>query len=359
MRIGIVGLPFSGKTTLFQSITNLHLDDSTLRKETNQAIVKVPDKRLEILSSMFSPLKKTYATIDLIDLVSPHQKDDSTVQFTNNFLSLVRTHDALLHVVKGFDENNSPQSNNEHTFIKDIGILETEFIISDMALVETRMEKLRKTIQKINDENAKKEFTTLSRWLEALQNETPLREVNFTGDEIKLLKNYSPLSAKPLLVALNLDESALHKRDEFVNRLSGKLKKRNIKVTSFSAKIEMELSQLHPEESEVFMNDYGINESALDRLIGDSYELLGLQSFFTVGEDECRAWTIRKGMTAQEAASVIHSDFYKTFIRAEVVSYSDFIEYGSFPKCREKGVWRLEGKEYIVKDGDIFSIRHS
>ena len=179
-----------------------------------------------------------------------------------------------------------------------------------------------------------------------------------TEDELKLVKNYQPLTAKPLLIAVNFDENDIENLNQMINDIKSKIIGKNVRIEPFFAKIEMELVQLEADEKKIFMAEYGIKESALSRLIRSAYDLLGLQSFFTVGEDECRAWTIHKGYTAQQAAGVIHTDFYNRFIRAEVVSYDDFIKYGSFAACKEHGVFRLEGKDYIVRDGDILHVRH-
>lgn len=359
MQIAIVGLPHSGKTTLFQTITNNFIDQSSLqRKDENKAIVKVPDKRLDLLSQIFNPKKTTYATVEIIDLIG-QQKIEGKSPFTDNFLAKVKNNDALLHVVRGFKDDTYPFEDGSVNLIRDIDSLETEFILSDMTIFETRIERLNKQIQKLSNEEAKKELSILTNWLESLQNNIPLRNLDFSDDEKKYLKIFQPLTAKPLLIALNLEENLVKESDKIIEELNNKYNFKNLKISAFFAKIEMELAQLPEEEAVVFMNDYGIKESALNRLIADAYDLLGLQSFFTVGEDECRAWTIKKGFTAQEAASVIHSDFYNTFIRAETVGYDDFILCGSFAKCKEKGVFRLEGKDYIVKDGDILSIRHS
>ena len=193
-----------------------------------------------------------------------------------------------------------------------------------------------------------------------LEKEKPLREVDFTKEESAILKTYQLLSLKPLLIALNFDETQLKTYQDIVTLVKSKKEGKHTKVVSFFGKIEMELSELQEDEAKAFMNEYGIKESALDALIREAYALLGLQSFFTVGEDECRAWTMKKGMTAQEAAGVIHTDFVNKFIRAEVVHYDHFIaQGGSFAKAKETGHWRLEGKEYLVADGDIMSIRHS
>jgi ribosome-binding ATPase YchF (GTP1/OBG family) len=227
-------------------------------------------------------------------------------------------------------------------------------------VVEKRIDKVKKQIQKSGDENSKRELPVLEKCHHLLESETPLREVTLGRDELHLLKTYQLLTIKPMLIALNLDESQRFAANELVTGIAATKSGAQTDVASFFGKIEMEMSELADDEARVFMEEYGIKESALSTLIRESYSLLGLESFFTVGEDECRAWTIRKGMTAQEAAGVIHSDFSSKFIRAEVVHYDAFMAHGgSFAKAKEAGHWRLEGKEYLVKDGDIISIRHS
>jgi GTP-binding protein YchF len=244
--------------------------------------------------------------------------------------------------------------------MRDIATFETEFILSDLSIIETRIERIKKQIQKSGDEQSKKELPLLEKCHQALEHEKPLRDIDFTKEEQVLLKTYQLLSIKPMLIALNFGESQKAEVDAFVQRVAEKKRGSRTKVISFLGKIEQEMSELTDEEASAFMAEYGIKDSALDTLIREAYALLGLHSFLTVGEDECRAWTITKGMTAQEAAGTIHSDFFAKFIRAEVVSYDDFMaNNGSFAKAKEAGLWRLEGKEYIVKDGDIISIRHS
>ena len=243
--------------------------------------------------------------------------------------------------------------------MRDINSFETEFILSDLAILEKRLETIKKQILKTQDENLKRELPVLEKCYEILQTEKPLREAELTKDELHILKTYQLLSVKPMLIALNFDESQINNTEKYLNELVKHKLGHNTKALSFFGQIEKEMADLPEEDAEVFMRDYGIKESALDKLIREAYDLLGLQSFLTAGEDECRAWTIKKGMTAQEAAGEIHTDFFKKFIRAEVVHYDDFIETGSFAKAKEVGKWRLEGKEYIVKDGDIISVRHS
>ncbi len=360
MQIGIVGLPYSGKSTLFQTITKTHLDASSFAKsETHHAVIKVPDARLEKLSEIFQPKSKVLAAIEFVDVVGLQKGESGSTQFTTNFLSNVKTNDALVQVVRLFANDAVPHPDGSVDMMRDVTSFENEFLLSDMAIIETRIERINKQMLKTGDELMKRELPVLQKCLQILQEEKPLREITFTKEELHLLKTYQLLSIKPMLIALNLDESQIGKRDGLVASVSQKKAGKNTKVISFLGKIEMEMSELSDEDSAAFMGDYGIKESALHSLIRESYDLLGLQSFFTIGEDECRAWTIKKGMTAQEAAGVIHSDFYNKFIRAEVVHNDDFIKHGSFAKAKEHGTWRLEGKEYIVKDGDIISVRHS
>ena len=361
MQIGIVGLPFSGKSTLYQTITKTHLDPSALTKtEAHHAMVKVPDMRLDRLSALFSPKSTVYATIEFVDVVGLKKGESGSTQFTTNFLGSVKTNDALVQVVRLFTDGAVPHPDGSVDPVRDLATFEAEFILSDLAIVETRIERIKKQLMKLQDDHLKRELPVLEKCHQALSSEHPLREVAFTRDESLVLKNYQLLSAKPMLTALNFDETQRATAEAETKRIAAAKEGKNTKAVSFFGKIEMEMSELPDDEAKVFMEEYGIRESALDTLIREAYALLGLQSFFTVGEDECRAWTVRTGSTAQEAAGAIHSDFVNKFIRAEVVHYDHFIEHGgSFAKAKEAGQWRLEGKEYLVKDGDILSIRHS
>jgi len=360
MQIGIVGLPLSGKTTLFQTLTKTHLEPSSLAKgETHQAVIKVPDERLDKLYDIFKPKRKVNATIEIVDVVGLQKGETGSPQFTNNFLSKVKTNDALVQVVRLFENEFAPHPFGSIDMMRDINTFETEFIVSDLSIVENRIDKIKKQIQKTQDENLKREIPVLEKCLDYLNKEIPLRDAELTKDDLKILKSYQLLSIKPMLIALNLDERLINKEDEFFNMLIKKKLSKKTRAIAFYGKIEMELSELSDEEAKAFMDEYGIRELVPKKLIREIYDLIGLQSFFTVLSDEVRAWTIKKGMNAQEAAGVIHTDFYNKFIRAEVVHYDDFIKYGSFAKAKEHGAWRLEGKEYIVKDGDILTIRHN
>jgi len=361
MQIGIVGLPFSGKTTLFQAVTRSVLEpDALARQEARVGVVKVPDVRLEKLVEIFSPRSTVPATIEFVDVVGLQRGESGSTQFTTNFLGNLKNTDALVQVVRLFADDAVPHPDGRIDPRRDVATFEAEFILSDLGLLETRIERIRKQLQKGGDEQGKKELPLLERCHGLLEHESPLREAEFTGEERVILRTYQFLSQKPMLIALNLDEHQQASAEALSRDIAGLKQGKNTRVLSFCGRIDMEMAQLSADEARSFMEEYGMTERALDALIRESYSLLGLQSFFTVGDDECRAWTIRKGMTAQEAAGVIHSDFSSRFIRAEVVGYDDFLAHGSsFPRAKEAGVWRLEGKDYIVKDGDILSIRHS
>lgn len=361
MQIGIVGLPFSGKSTLFQSITRTHLDPAALTKsEAHHGVIKVPDTRLEKLTALFSPKRTVHASIEFVDVVGLKKGESGSTQFTTNFLSNVKNNDALVQVVRLFSNDAVPHPDGSVDMMRDIATFETEFILADLAMLESRIDRVKKQLLKTQDETLKRELPLLEKCHHLLEQEKPLRNEEFLKEELHLLKTYQLLSLKPMLVALNLDETQHALASQAVASVAAARAGRHTKVLSFYGKIDMEMSELSEEEARAFMGEYGMTESALDTLIREAYLLLGLQSFFTVGDDECRAWTIRKGMNAQESAGVIHSDFFTKFIRAEVVHFDDFVLHGgSFAKAKEAGHWRLEGKEYLVKDGDIISIRHS
>lgn len=359
MQIGIVGLPHSGKTTLFQTMTKAHLDEATLHhKEANTAVVKVPDPRLVELTKIFSPKREVRASIEFVDVVGLKKGDHNSAQFTGNFLAKVKTNDALIHVIRRFENEMYPHPEGSVDVARDLGTLETEFLLTDMAMLESRIEKVKKTMLKSGDATSKLELPVLEKCYHALEQEKPLRCLDLNDLEKKVIKGYQLLTAKPQLVAINMEDKDTADRTAALEALRPVADKYGLRVDVFFGQIEMEMAMLPDDEAAEFMSEYSITESALHRIIRDAYSLLGLQSFFTAGEEETRAWTITRGMNAQEAAGVIHTDFFDKFIRAEVVHYDDFMKHGSFAKCKEHGVWRLEGKEYIVKDGDILVIRH-
>lgn len=358
MQIGLVGLQYSGKTTLFHTLSKSS-SASTAKEEASVEVVKVPDERLDNLSKLFNPKKQVNATIEVFDLPGLKMSDDNKVKITSVFLNGVRNNDALFYVIRAFADEAVIHPMKTIEPLRDVEFLETEFLLSDLAFLESRIEKLKKDLLKSKDEKLKRELPLMEKCLAHCEQELPLRTLGLDENEMKMLSGYQLLTLKSLGIAVNFDEGSIAKVDSEIEKIKSKFAKNGAIIIPFFAKIELELSALGAEDQETFMQDYGIKESALTKILRTSYELLGLQSFFTVGEDECRAWTIKKNYTAQQAAGVIHTDFFNKFIRAEVVHYDDFMKYESFNKCKDAGVWRLEGKEYIVKDGDILNIRHN
>ncbi|NCS80323.1 MAG: redox-regulated ATPase YchF [Ignavibacteria bacterium CG22_combo_CG10-13_8_21_14_all_37_15] len=360
MQIGLIGLQNSGKTTLFNALSEKTSEAQHQQKsEVSRAVVKVPDIRLDKLTELFKPKSKVFATLEVIDIPGLQVSDDNKVKITSDFLNRVKNNNALLHVVRQFENDSVPHPEVSINTARDIEFLETEFLLADMALIENRLEKLAKDILKLRNDQLQKEMTLFKKMQIHVEKELPLRELVLDENERKLLSGYQFLTIKPLIIGINFDENSKDEVEDFIKNIQRKFSKYPLIAIPFFAQFEYELTQLSEEEAEIFKNDFGIHESAFTRILRTSYELLGLQSFFTVGVDECRAWTIKKNMTAQDAAGVIHTDFYDRFIRAEVVQYEDYLVHGSFPKCKEAGAWRLEGKEYVVKDGDILNIRHS
>ena len=360
MQIGLVGLQYSGKTTLFNTIAGIEDDGTQMGKEeATIEVVKVPDERLDKLTELFNPKRTVNATIEVFDTPGLKMSDDGKVKITSQFLNNVKNNDALFYVVRQFNNNAVPHPMNTVNPVRDIEFLETEFLFYDLAFLEGRIEKLKKDILKIKDDKLKRELPVIEKCFAHVESEKPLRTLELTDEEMKMLSGFQLLSLKPLLIGINLDENSIENVDEIMNDIVEALPNKGETVIPFFGKIEYELSSMEEEDRLTFMEDYGIKESALSKILSSAYSKLGLQSFFTVGEDECRAWTIKKNFTAQDSAGVIHTDFYNKFIRAEVVHYDDYIKFGSFSKCKEAGVWRLEGKQYIVRDGDILNIRHS
>lgn len=354
MQIGLIGLQNSGKTTLFRTLA-----EGSSGVASNRSVVGVPDYRLENLTELFNPKKEVHATLEVVDIPGLQVGDDGKMKITSDFLIKVKNNDLLLHVVREFPNDSVSHPEGRIDPLADIEFLETEFLLSDLEMVENRIEKLKKELMKTKTDRIIKEMSLFEVFKEHLENEKPLRTVNMDENDLRLLSGYQFLTMKPVIIGVNFSDESKDKVEELIAKIKIKFPSFENNVVPFFAQFEMELSQLDEEEAEAFKEDLGITDSALTRILRTSYQLLGLQSFFTVGEDECRAWTIKTGYTAQQSAGVIHSDFFSKFIRAEVVHYDDYMTHKSFAKCKEAGVWRLEGKEYIVKDGDILNIRHS
>jgi GTP-binding protein YchF len=355
MRIGLFGFPMTGKSTLFELLTGQSAQAARGRGEAQIGIARVPDERLEKLTAMYSPKKKTPATIEYLDLAGMEKGEAAKVLP----LDQLRTADALAHVVRAFEDENLPHGEGALDPARDVATMETEFILADYGVVEKRIEKLELTVMKANKAEDKAELELMRRCLAELEAERPLRDLKLEESEQKTLRGYTLLSMKPLLIVVNAGEEDAGKLDGGADAfgLAEFEARDSVHVVALSAKIEAEIAQLDGEDAQVFRADLGISEPALDRMIRASYDLLGQMSFFTVGEDECRAWTIPRGTAARRAARSIHSDIERGFIRAETIAYDDLVAAGSWAACRDAGTLRLEGKEYVVADGDVINFR--
>lgn len=356
MKLGIIGLPNSGKTTIFNALTNSTLPTGAATSgqfEVHTAVVQVPDARVDKLKSMYNPKKTTYTQMTYVDIGGLDKgigEGGLKGQFRNELASL----DGFIHVVRAFQDESVPHPYDTVDARRDVETLDSEFILTDLVSIETRLERLETDLKrkgKAGDIAMQAELDMLNRLKAQLEAEQPLRDLGLTEDEIKPLRGFGFLTLKPVMIVANTDESNPNPTIEYTHQLS--------KVVSLQGKIEAELAQLEPEDAAIFMEEYGISELSAARIIGVSYDLMQIQSFYTVGEDEVRAWTIPVGATAVEAASAIHTDLAKGFVRAEVVSYDNLIKSGGMYEAKTAGVLRLEGKEYVVQDGDIAHIRSS
>jgi len=358
MKIGLFGFPRVGKTTLFNLLTGAHVETSRFgsgRTDPNLGVARVPDARLARLSAMFNPKKTTASTFEYVDIVGLH-KGDAKGSLS---LAVLKPMDALAHVVRVWKDESVEHTEGPLDAARDFETMEMELILADLDTAQRRIERLKTSIPKTNRPEEKKELTLLEKLKERLEAGTPLRGLELPSDDEKLLRGFAFYSAKPLLVLVNVGEDDIAHVAGALSHfgLDQAVERPGVKVAAVSGKIEEEVAALTPDEAAVFRADLGIEEPALERILRSSYELLGLISFYTVGEDECRAWPIRAGTTAARAAGTIHSDLEKGFIRAEVVRYEDLLACGSFAATKDKGLFRLEGKEYVVLDGDVMHIR--
>jgi ribosome-binding ATPase len=354
MKLGLVGLPKSGKTTLFNLLTGASVPTArydTTRNELHTGIARVPDPRVDRLHALFAPKKTTYATFEVVDLAGIARGERAGLE-TREF----RNADALLHVVRAFpDEGLGPPDP-----ARDIADLEVELILADLAVVEGRRARLDASIRKRRTDAEVQEREILGRLQTTLEAETPLRALELPPDEEKVVRGFTFLSQKPVLHCVNVDEKAVAEGGQVVERfgLTAIAARPRTRVAWVSAVIEREVAQLEGEAQAAFLADLGLPEPALPRLLRECYELLGLVSFFTVGDDEVRAWPIRRGTRAQDAADTVHSDIARGFIRAEVTAYDELVAAdGSFAAVRARGQLRLEGKDYVVRDGEICHFR--
>lgn len=359
LNCGIVGLPMVGKTTIFNLLTGTGAETSNFysgKTGSNRGIAKIPDPRINFLSSVYKPRKTVYAELEVVDVPGLVRGASEGQGSGNAFLDGVRNTDALLHVVRAFANSEVLHVDGSIDPLRDIETVNLELLLADLELVEKRLERI-KSGKKIKAEQ-QRELAFLERLRTALEAEQPVHSLDLDPEDQALVKNIGFLTDKPMLLVVNLDEEQAAAGDyPGREQLRAETEKKGISLLEISAGIEAEIAELPEEEREEFMTDLGILEPGIARLARAIYDLLGLISFFTVGEDEVKAWTIKKGTTARKAAGKIHSDIERGFIRAETVRYDDFAAQGSMARVKEKGLFRLEGKEYVVEDGDIINFR--
>jgi len=358
LRAGLIGLASAGKTTLFQLLTPSAEGGgrSSGRDDASVGLARVPDHRLDRLTGLFSPRKHTPATVTFVDTPSRRGAGAGTLVDVAPY----RNADALLHVVRCFRDDTVPHPAETINPGRDVRTMEDELILADLGVAERRIERMEKDRHKGAWKGNEAEIDVLRRCAVALESGTPLRALELDPADTKLLRGFQFLSAKPLLLILNVaEEDAAARVEEAVHSvgLDEFVANPAVRALTVCAKIELEIAELAPEDAAAFLTDLGLRESGLDRVIRAAYDLLGYLSFFTTGEDECRAWSIPTGTVAQEAAGEIHSDLSRGFIRAEVVAWQDLVARGSLAACRKHAEVRLEGKDYVVRDGDVMNVR--
>ena len=361
LKAGIVGLPNVGKSTLFNAITKKNILAANYPFATidpNVGVVTVPDSRLEYLENLYLPertIPTTYEFTDIAGLVKGASQGEG---LGNKFLSHIREVDAIVEVVRCFENGDIIHVEGQIDPIRDIEIINLELAISDLEIVQNRIGKIAKKCEMTKDKGELLEFTTLKKCEDALMHNIPLRRLEFDKDELLVLKPFCLITLKPIIYMANVDEDdAILGHNKYTDMVSEYASKENASVIVVCAKMESELAEMNDDDKAEFLKEMGISNSGLDKLIFATYDLLGLQTFFTSGKDECRAWTFKKGMKAPECAGIIHSDFQRGFIKAEIMSFDDLKEYGSELKVKEAGKMRLEGKEYLMQDGDIVYFR--
>ncbi len=358
---GIVGLPNVGKSTLFNAITNSQAEAANYPFATispNVGVVEVPDRRVKRLSELFNPKKTIYTTFEFTDIAGLVKGASKGEGLGNQFLANIRNTDAICHVVRCFVDPGITHVENSIDPVRDAETINLELILADLQTIENRIAKVERKASS-GDKAAKEEMALLKRVKEALETGQPARSLEYNEDEWAILKQFSLLTSKPVIYVANMDDEGIADpaSNELFNQLADLAKKENARIVPICARLEEELSGLEPEEKEAFLEDLGLPQSGLDHLIQEAYSVLDLCTFLTAGTDECRAWTFKKGMKAPDCAGVIHSDFKRGFIRAEVYAFDDIDELGSEQAIKEAGRLRVEGKDSVVQDGDVMHFR--
>ena len=361
LKAGIVGLPNVGKSTLFNAITKKNILAANYpfaTIEPNVGVVVVPDERLTTLNNLYKPKSLVPTTFEFTDIAGLVKGASTGEGLGNKFLSHIREVDAIVEVVRCFDDKQITHVEGKIDPIRDIEIINVELILSDLEIIQNRINKIGKKADMTKDKEVILEVNTLKKCEQALLENIPLRKLEFEEEELNVIKNFNLITLKPIIYAANVsEEDAAANENQYTKLVEEYAQKENSLVITMCAKVESELSELEDEDKKTFLLELGIKESGLDKLITATYKLLGLETFFTAGTDEVRAWTFKKGMKAPECAGIIHTDFQKGFIKAEVMSYEDLVEYNDEKAVKEAGKLRLEGKEYLMKDGDICYFR--